>query len=160
MYYARKVTGRPLLETDTWFHKFKTNYLDVDNKPVYPFGYGLSYTDFTYSDVTLDSYEMNANGSVTAQVTVTNTGNRDGKEIVQLYIRDVVGSITRPVKELKGFQKIFLKAGESKTVTFTIDGKLLEFYNSDLEKVVEPGEYHIFIGKDSDTSNKVSLKVI
>ena len=160
MYYARKVTGRPLLETDTWFHKFKTNYLDVDNKPVYPFGYGLSYTDFTYSDVTLDSYEMNANGSVTAQVTVTNTGNRDGKEIVQLYIRDVVGSITRPVKELKGFQKIFLKAGESKTVTFTIDGKLLEFYNSGLEKVVEPGEYHIFIGKDSDTSNKVSLKVI
>ena len=103
---------------------------------------------------------MNANGSVTAQVTVTNTGNRDGKEIVQLYIRDVVGSITRPVKELKGFQKIFLKAGESKTVTFTIDGKLLEFYNSDLEKVVEPGEYHIFIGKDSDTSNKVSLKVL
>lgn len=160
MYYARKVTGRPLLETDTWFHKFKANYLDVDNKPVYPFGYGLSYTDFTYSDVTLDSYEMNANGSVTAQVTVTNTGNRDGKEIVQLYIRDVVGSITRPVKELKGFQKIFLKAGESKTVTFTIDGKLLEFYNSDLEKVVEPGEYHIFIGKDSDTSNKVSLKVL
>lgn len=160
MYYARKVTGRPLLETDTWFHKFKTNYLDVDNKPIYPFGYGLSYTDFTYSDVSLDSYEMNANGSVTAQVTVTNTGNRDGKEIVQLYIRDVVGSITRPVKELKGFQKIFLKAGESKTVTFTIDGKLLEFYNSDLEKVVEPGEYHIFIGKDSDTSNKVSLKVI
>ena len=160
MYYARKVTGRPLLETDTWFHKFKANYLDVDNKPVYPFGYGLSYTDFTYSEVTLSSHEMNANDSVTAQVTVTNTGNRDGKEIVQLYIRDVVGSITRPVKELKGFEKIFLKAGESKTVTFTIDAKLLEFYNSDLMKVTEPGEYHIFIGKDSDTANMVSLKLI
>lgn len=160
MYYARKVTGRPLLETDTWFQKFKTNYLDVDNKPAYPFGYGLSYTEFTYSDITLSCSEMNATGSVTAQVTVTNTGDRDGKEVVQLYIRDVVGSITRPVKELKGFEKIFLKAGESKTVTFTIDRKLLEFYNSDLEKVVEPGEFHIYIGKDSDTADMVSLKLI
>ena len=160
MYYARKVTGRPLLETDTWFHKFKTNYLDVDNKPVYPFGYGLSYTEFTYSDVTLSSPEMNAEEEVTAQVTVTNTGDIDGKEVVQMYIRDVVGSITRPVKELKGFEKIFLKAGESRTVTFTISREILEFYNHELEKVVEPGEFHVFIGKDSDTDNMAVLKLI
>lgn len=160
MYYARKNTGRPLLETDTWFQKFKTNYLDVDNKPVYPFGYGLSYTEFTYSDITLSSPQMDMDGQVTAQVTVTNTGDRDGKEVVQMYIRDVVGSITRPVKELKGFEKIFLKAGESRTVTFTISREILEFYNHELEKVVEPGEFHVFIGKDSQTDNMASLKLI
>lgn len=160
MYYARKNTGRPLLETDTWFQKFKANYLDVDNKPVYPFGYGLSYTEFTYSDITLSSSQMDMDGQVTAQVTVTNTGDRDGKEVVQLYIRDVVGSITRPVKELKGFEKVFLKAGESKTVTFKIDRKLLEFYDYNLNKVAEPGEFHVFIGKDSQTDNMASLKLI
>lgn len=160
MYYARKNTGRPLLETDTWFQKFKTNYLDVDNNPVYPFGYGLSYTEFSYSDITLSSPQMDMDGQVTAQVTVTNTGDRDGKEVVQMYIRDVVGSMTRPVKELKGFEKISLKAGESKTVTFTINKELLEFYDYNLEKIAEPGEFHIFIGKDSQTDNMASLKVM
>ena len=160
MYYARKNTGRPLLETDTWFQKFKTNYIDVDNNPVYPFGYGLSYTEFSYSGITLSSPQMDMDGQVTAQVTVTNTGDRDGKEVVQMYIRDVVGSITRPVKELKGFEKIFLKAGESKTVKFTIDKELLEFYDYNLDKIAEPGEFHVFIGKDSQTDNMVSLKVI
>lgn len=103
---------------------------------------------------------MDMNGQVTAQVTVTNTGDRDGKEVVQLYIRDVVGSITRPVKELKGFEKVFLKAGESKTVTFKIDRKLLEFYDYNLNKVAEPGEFHVFIGKDSQTDNMARLKLI
>ena len=98
--------------------KFRSNYLDVDNDPLYPFGYGLSYTNFQYSDITLSAPTMGQDGSVTAMVTVTNTGKYDGAEVVQLYIRDLVGSITRPVKELKGFDKIFLKAGESKTVSF------------------------------------------
>lgn len=158
-YYAHKNTGRPLGE-NRWFEKFKANYLDVDNDPVYPFGYGLSYTEFSYSGVTLSSNEMTADGEITASVTVTNTGDREGKEVVQMYIRDVVGSITRPVRELKGFDKISLKPGESKTVTFTIDRSLLEFYNYDLEKVVEPGEFKVFIGKDSTTGNEATFNVI
>ena len=135
------------------------NYLDVDNAPVYPFGYGLSYTTFEYSDVTLSASEMTADGSITAQVTVTNTGDREGKEIAQLYIRDMVGSITRPIKELKGFEKIALAPGESKTVSFEIDRTDLEFFNYNLEKVVEPGEFKIFIGKDSQTTNEATLIV-
>jgi beta-glucosidase len=160
MYYARKNTGRPLASDSAWFEKFKANYLDVDNRPVYPFGYGLSYTEFSYSDVTLSSNEMSMNGEITAQVTVTNTGDKDGKEIVQMYIRDVVASSTRPLKELKGFDKISLKAGESKVVTFTITKELLEFYNFDLEKVAEPGEFKVFIGKDSDTTNEATFNLI
>src|SRR5204862_2911908 len=100
--------------------KFRSNYLDVSNDPVYPFGFGLSYTTFSYSDLKLSTTSLKGNQSLTASVTVTNTGNRDGKEVVQLYIGDVVGSVTRPVKELKGFQKIALNAGESKAVSFTI----------------------------------------
>lgn len=157
MYYAKKNTGRPLSDDSAWFEKFKTNYLDVDNRPVYPFGYGLSYTEFRYGKVTLSSTEMGPDDEITAQVTVTNTGDRDGKEVVQMYIRDVVGSTTRPVKELKGFEKIFLKAGESKTVTFTITPELLEFYDFNLDKVAEPGEFQVFIGSDSDTGNQATF---
>jgi beta-glucosidase len=160
VHYAHKNTGRALPDQNNWFEKFKVNYLDVDNLPVYPFGCGLSYTEFSYSDVTLSSNTMNEDGQITAQVTVTNTGDRDGKEVVQMYIRDVVGSVTRPVRELKGFEKIYLKAGESKTVTFTIGKELLEFYNYDLEKVAEPGEFHVFIGKDSQTDNKAVFTLI
>ena len=105
LFYNHKNTGRPLLE-GKWFEKFRSNYLDVDNDPLYPFGYGLSYTNFQYSDITLSAPTMGQDGSVTAMVTVTNTGKYDGAEVVQLYIRDLVGSITRPVKELKGFDKI------------------------------------------------------
>ena len=110
LFYNHKNTGRPLQE-GRWFEKFRSNYLDVSNEPLYPFGYGLSYTTFAYSDIHLSSTEMSADGELTATVTVTNTGSRDGAEVVQLYIRDLVGSVTRPVKELKGFEKIFLKAG-------------------------------------------------
>lgn len=106
--------------------KFRSNYLDVSNDPLYPFGYGLSYTTFQYSDITLSSKQLNADGKLTASVTVTNTGNYDADEIVQLYIRDLVGSITRPVKELKGFERIHLKKGESKQVTFTITPRIAE----------------------------------
>ena len=113
LYYNHKNTGRPLAE-GKWFQKFRSNYLDVSNDPVYPFGYGLSYTTFSYSDIKLNSTTLKQNQKITATVTVTNTGKVNGKEVVQLYIRDMVGSITRPVKELKGFQKVDLKAGESK----------------------------------------------
>lgn len=112
MAYNHKNTGRPLKE-GKWFEKFRSNYLDVSNDPLYPFGYGLSYTTFQYSDITLSSKQLNADGKLTASVTVTNTGNYDADEIVQFYIRDLVGSITRPVKELKGFERIHLKKAKA-----------------------------------------------
>lgn len=148
IFYNHKNTGRPL-EEGKWFSKFRSNYLDVSNDPVYPFGYGLSYTTFSYSDVKLSSASLKGNQSLTASVTVTNTGKYDGKEVVQLYIRDVVGSVTRPVKELKGFQKIDLKAGESKTVAFNITPNDLKFYNYELKNDWEAGEFQIMIGGNS-----------
>jgi beta-glucosidase len=148
IYYAHKNTGRPL-EEGKWFSKFRSNYLDVSNDPVYPFGYGLSYTSFGYSDITLSSNNLKGNQSLKASVTVTNNGKYEGKEVVQLYIRDVVGSVTRPVKELKGFQKISLKPGESKTVTFTITPEDLKFYNYDLKYDWEAGDFQIMIGTNS-----------
>ncbi|WP_231426319.1 beta-glucosidase BglX [Pedobacter sp. Leaf250] len=148
LYYAHKNTGRPLAE-GKWFEKFRSNYLDVSNDPLYPFGYGLSYTTFNYSDVKLSSNTLTKGKSITASVTLSNTGKYDGKEVVQLYIRDLVGSITRPVKELKGFQKVSLKAGESKTITFNISENDLKFYNSDLKFVAEPGDFQVFVGTNS-----------
>ena len=148
LFYNHKNTGRPLQE-GRWFEKFRSNYLDVSNEPLYPFGYGLSYTTFAYSDIHLSSTEMSADGELTATVTVTNTGSRDGAEVVQLYIRDLVGSVTRPVKELKGFDKIFLKAGESRKVSFSITPELLKFYNYDLQFVCEPGDFDVMIGGNS-----------
>jgi len=148
LFYNHKNTGRPLAE-GKWFEKFRSNYLDVSNEPVYPFGYGLSYTTFNYSDIKLSNTSLKGNQTLTASVTVTNTGKYDGKEVVQLYIRDMVGSVTRPVKELKGFQKIELKAGESKTVSFSISSNDLKFYNYDLKYDWEPGEFKIMIGGNS-----------
>ena len=159
LFYNHKNTGRPLQE-GKWFEKFRSSYLDVDNEPLYPFGYGLSYTTFQYSDIALSASAMGQDGSITAAVTVTNTGKRDGAEVVQLYIRDLVGSITRPVKELKGFEKIFLKAGERKTVTFKITPELLRFYDYDLKQVAEPGDFDVMIGGDSRNvrSARLTLK--
>ncbi len=154
LYYNQKNTGRPL-EEGKWFEKFRSNYLDVDNDPLYPFGYGLSYTTFDYSDIRLSRSVMLPNEEVLATVTVTNTGSRDGAEVVQLYLRDLVGSITRPVKELKGFEKIFLKAGESRQVTFRITTDLLKFYNYNMEFVYEPGEFDVMIGGNSRDVKKV-----
>jgi beta-glucosidase len=148
LYYNHKSTGRPLPEGQ-WFQKFRSNYLDVSNDPVYPFGYGLSYTNFSYSDVKLNTANAKGNQTVTASVTVTNTGNKTGKEVVQLYIHDVVGANTRPVKELKGFQKIELKPGESKTVSFNITTKDLTYYHFDNTWGWEPGEFEIMIGGNS-----------
>ena len=158
LFYNHKNTGRPLLE-GKWFEKFRSNYLDVDNDPLYPFGYGLSYTNFQYSDITLSAPTMGQDGSVTAMVTVTNTGKYDGAEVVQLYIRDFVGSITRPVKELKGFDKIFLKAGESKTVSFKITPELLRFYDYELNYVAEPGDFDIMIGGNSQSVKTTHLSL-
>jgi beta-glucosidase len=148
LYYNHKSTGRPLPE-EQWFQKFRSNYLDVSNDPVYPFGYGLSYTTFSYSDVKLNTANAKGNQTVTASVTVTNTGNRAGKEVVQLYIHDVVGANTRPVKELKGFQKIELKAGESKTVSFNITTKDLTYYHFDNTWGWEAGDFEIMVGGNS-----------
>jgi beta-glucosidase len=147
IYYNHKNTGRPL--DGQWFQKFRSNYLDVSNDPVYPFGYGLSYTHFTYSDLNLSSTSLKGNQTLTATVTVTNDGSVDGKEVVQLYIRDLVGSITRPVKELKGFQKIDLKAGESRKVSFAITPNDLKFYNADLRYDWESGDFMIMVGGNS-----------
>ena len=146
IYYNHLNTGRP---NPQWFTKFTTNYLDVPNDPLFPFGYGLSYTTFEYSPMTLSSDAMTTSGNITASVTVTNTGNCRADEIVQLYIRDMVGSIARPVQELKGFERITLKPGESRTVNFNINADLLKFYNKDLQYVCEPGDFEVMIGSNS-----------
>lgn len=135
----------------------RRGYLFDDVSPLYPFGYGLSYTQFEYSEIELSSNNMKAVGSIIAKVRVTNIGEADGQETVQLYIRDEVSSVTRPVKELKAFQKIALKAGESQTVEFTIDQDELSFWNIEKKYVVEPGKFQLFIGSSSDQKD---LKVI
>ena len=146
LYYYAKNTGRPIyLPND----KYKSKYIDCPNDPLYPFGYGLSYTSFSYSDIKLSGKELSTGGELKATVNVTNTGGVDGEEVVQMYVRDLVGSITRPVKELKGFEKITLKAGESKTVTFTLTPDMLAFHRQDMTYGTEPGEYKLFVGGNS-----------
>jgi beta-glucosidase len=147
IYYNHLNTGRPFNPGDS--PKFKSDYLDVSNDPLYPFGYGLSYTTFSYSNITLSDKTLKYGGKITASVNVTNTGTRSGKETVQMYIRDMVGSIARPVKELKGFKQIILKPGETQKVSFTISVDALKFYNSDLKYVSERGDFKVFIGTNS-----------
>ncbi|MCF0205015.1 MAG: fibronectin type III-like domain-contianing protein, partial [Muribaculaceae bacterium] len=147
-YYNHLPTGRPLPEGQ-WFTRFRSNYLDVPNDPLYPFGFGLSYTKFDYSDLTLSAAEMTEQGSITASVTVTNSGNYDADEIVQLYIHDPAARLSRPVKELKGFKRISLKKGESKTVEFTITADLLKYYDNDLTFACDPGEFEVMVGPNS-----------
>ena len=160
LYYNHQPTGRPVPEGTKEFRKYQSNYLDVRNDPLYPFGYGLSYTTFSYSDLQLSATEMSPTGSVEASVTVTNTGKVDATEIVQLYIRDLVASVSRPVKELKGFERITLKAGESKNVTFTITPEMLKFYNYDLKYVLEPGDFSIMVGPNSRDLKTAKLTVL
>jgi beta-glucosidase len=157
LYYNHKNTGRPL-KPGAGFQKFRSNYLDVSNEPLYPFGYGLSYSDFSYSDVKLDKSRAQGNETVTASVTVTNRSKVDGKEVVQLYLRSMVGSVTRPVKELKGFKKLLVKAGESTTVSFALTPEDLKFYNSDLKYDWEPGEFVVMIGGNSREVKSASLR--
>jgi beta-glucosidase len=147
VYYNHKNTGRPL--TGKWFAKFQSNYIDVPNDPLYPFGYGLSYTQFEYGTIELSAKQLKGNQTLTVTVPVKNTGKYAGKEVVQLYIRDEVGSITRPVQELKGFNKIELAPGETKNVSFNITPELLKFYNGDLKFDWESGDFQIMIGTNS-----------
>ena len=155
LYYNHKNTGRPLSK---WFSKFQSNYLDVSNDPLYPFGYGLSYSKFEYSNFAVSDTVLKGNKKLITTVEVKNTSANTGKEVVQMYIRDVVGSVTRPVEELKGFQKIELAAGETKKVSFEITPELLKFYNTDLKYDWEPGEFQIMVGTNSRDVQK--LKVI
>lgn len=154
LYYNHKNTGRPYLGTKDPEQKYKSRYIDVDNSPLYPFGYGLSYTKFEYSNMKLSANQINFTGKLKVTVDVANTGNFDGEEVVQLYVRDMVGSVTRPVKELKGFEKIALKKGEKKTVTFEISEEDLRFYNIDMEFTAEPGDFEVFVGGSSATEMK------
>ncbi|WP_419801770.1 beta-glucosidase BglX [Mucilaginibacter sp.] len=157
--YNHKNTGRPLAEGE-WFQKFRSNYLDVSNDPLYPFGFGLSYTSFTYEKPVLDKAQMHKKDELHVSVKVTNTGNFDGEEVVQMYIQDLVGSITRPVKELKAFQKIFLKQGESRNVQFTINNNDLKFYNSELKFDSETGGFKVYTGTNSRDVKEASFSLL
>ncbi|WP_099367488.1 beta-glucosidase BglX [Sphingobacterium sp. 1.A.4] len=145
IYYSQKNTGRPLGEGQ-WFQKFRSNYLDVANDPLYPFGYGLSYSKFDYGKLQLDKDKFTKGEEIRVSVELSNSGNFDGEEVVQLYVRDMVGAVTRPVKELKNFQKVFLKKGEKKKIEFVIKEEDLKFYNQNLEFVSEPGAFKVFVG--------------
>jgi beta-glucosidase len=146
VFYNAKSTGRPADPEN----RFTSKYLDVPNEPLYPFGYGLSYTDYAYGEIRLEDTIMYMNDTLHLSVSVKNNGEHDGREIVQLYIRDLVASVTRPVKELKAFQKVSLEAGEEKTLRFTITADDLKFIGSDLEYITEPGGFRVYIGPDSE----------
>jgi beta-glucosidase len=160
LYYNHKNTGRPYLGLSDPEQKYKSQYTDVSNAPLYPFGYGLSYTTFDYSNLKVSSDKINFGEKLKVSVEVKNTGNYDGQEVVQLYVRDLVGSVTRPLKELKGFEKIALKKGESKTVSFEISSEDLKFYNIDMKNVAEAGVFEVFVGGNSDTDRKVNFELV
>lgn len=160
IYYNHKNTGRPLSAEKVEkceYERFRANYMDECNTPLYPFGYGLSYTQFAYSDMKISNTNPKGNQTIQVSVNLKNTGDYDGAEVVQLYIRDVVGTNTRPVKELKGFQKVFLKKGESKTITFNITTDDLKFYNNELKYDWEAGEFDIMIGTNSNEVQRTKI---
>jgi beta-glucosidase len=153
VFYSQKNTGRPYDPKVKW----NSRYLDLPNEPLYPFGFGLSYSQFSYSAPKADKTMFSESDVVTIQVDVTNTSDTDGEEIVQLYVRDLVGSVTRPVKELKAFQKHMIKKGETRTCTFRLSKNDFAFYRRDMSFGSEPGEFDVFVGPDSDTQNKIRL---
>ena len=159
LYYNHLNTGRPVEKGADKYRKYASNYLEVRNDPLYPFGYGLTYTTFRYSDLSLSSTTMAADGSVEASIMVHNTGQRDGDEVVQLYVHQQAASIARPVKELRGFQRIHLKAGEQRRVTFCIDREQLQYLNAQGEPVLESGLFDIMIGGNSDDTKSTTLRV-
>lgn len=159
VYYNQKNTGRPV-DMNNPQGDYKSKYEDSPITPLYPFGYGLSYTTFDIKNAKLDKTELSKDGNLTATASVTNTGATDGEIVVQLYVRDLVGSVTRPVKELKGFKKIALKAGETQTVSFDIKANDLAFYGQDMKKIVEAGKYKLWIAQhSSDNSNELSFEI-
>lgn len=155
VYHYMLNTGRPA--TDGKNERYTSRYLDCWNAPLYPFGYGLSYTQFEYSDVTLSGTEIEANGSITATVTVSNIGKVAGEEVVQLYLRDKVGSVSRPVKQLKGFEKISLKPGQSQTVSFEINEEMLRFWRADMTYGSEKGEFIVMVGPNASITKGVNF---
>lgn len=159
IFYAAKNTGRPLDPANPK-EKYKSSYIDCPNEPLYPFGFGLSYTTFNYSEVRLERATLKPGEKITATVTVTNTGNYAGAEVVQLYLRDLVGSVTRPVRELKGFQKIELRAGESREISFTIGENELKFLRADMTVGTEPGEFQVFIGPNSRDTHAAKFDLL
>lgn len=160
LYYNHKNTGRPYLGATDPEQKYKSQYTDVANSPLYAFGFGLSYTTFEYSNLKISSDTIKFNEKLKVSVDVKNTGNYDGQEIVQLYIRDLVGSVTRPVKELKGFEKINLKRGETKTVSFEISSEDLKFYNLEMKNEAETGSFEVFVGENSNTDRKANFELV
>ena len=169
MYYSHNMTGRPyvnetLLE-DIGMEAGQTSlgntsyYLDAGPRPLFPFGYGLSYTDFEYSGVSLDKNVYDKDGTIKVSCTLTNKGSREGTEVVQVYVRDLVGSVTRPVKELKHFERVTLKAGESRALEMEIAVSDLAFWGLDGTRKVEPGDFQLWVAGDSDSGNPVSFKV-
>ena len=156
VFYYEKNTGRPIyLPND----KYKSKYIDSPNDPLYPFGFGLSYSKFEYSEIALNTTELTKKNELIATLTVTNKSNYEGEEVVQCYVRDLIGSVTRPVKELKGFQKIILKAGESKTITFTITSGMIYFHRADMTYGTEPGDFHLLIGGNSRDLKQASFSL-
>lgn len=159
VYYSELHTGRRRPEGED-APRCVSCYRDAPNRPLFAFGYGLSYTTFSYSEVYMDSDTLRPDGRITASVVVTNTGRTAGKEVVQLYIHDVAGSVARPVREMKGFQKILLQPGESREVSFEIREEMLRFYTADMKYASEPGKFEVFIGGDSDTDNRAEFRLV
>jgi beta-glucosidase len=153
IYYNQKSTGRQYkgnYSEPEQERVYRSKYRDVKDSPLYPFGFGLSYSNFFYENITLNKEKMNESDSIEVSVTITNKSNAPGEETVQLYIQDLVGSVTRPVKELKGFQKVFFNANKSKTVTFIISKEMLTFYRADMSWGTEPGAFKVFVGNNSE----------
>lgn len=161
IHYNQKNTGRPYLGASDAEQKYKSRYTDSPNSPLYPFGYGLSYTTFDYSNLKVNKSTMkNGKDEIKVTVNVKNTGNYDGEEVVQLYVRDLVGSVTRPVRELKGFDKVMIKKGETKTITFTLTPEDLKFHDINMNYVAEAGDFDIFVGGNSDATFKTSFTLV
>ncbi len=158
IYYNAKNTGRPFMPGDS--PKFKSDYLDISNDPLYPFGFGLSYTQFSYGDISLSSPQISPAQTLTVTCTLSNTGNYDGEETAQLYIRDLAATITQPVKELKKFQKVFLKKGESKQIQFTLTSEDLKFYDTNLKYIYEPGDFKVFVGSNSRDVKEAAFTLV
>lgn len=159
IYYAHKNTGRPNSNADGLPDIFSSNYMDINHAPAYPFGFGLSYTTFAYSKPRLSAQRLASHQSLTVEVTVTNTGKRAGDEIVQLYLRDDVASVTRPVRQLRGFRKVHLAPGEAQSVTFTLDQKDFALLDLNLSPVVEAGTFTVFVGADSTATHQAQFEV-